>query len=128
MKEPTFIIKCRYQTWSDNGKVFTDWFVYDSGEYTEQTGKEQIKFIKKEYEFIDKKTHLKHEYTLVPYSEYVAEQKELEKNIKKAHKRDEKYFASDEWKDLKHKKYVARKERKQKQEEYNKMIEELSKQ
>ena len=120
-----FIIKCRYQYWSDNGKDFTDWFVQDSNKYDEQSGNEKIKQMKKDFKFIDDKTHLKHEYKLTPYDEYLSELSDIEKHIQKAHERDEKYFASDEWKELKHKKYVARKERKQHQEEYNKMMEEL---
>ena len=52
---------------------------------------------------------------------------ELQHYIDDARARDEAYYASDAWKELKHKKYVARKERKKHQEEYNKMMEELKK-
>ena len=120
-----YIIKCRYEYFADGGKKFTDWFIWDSTPNTEEECNEKIKYAKSAFEYIDKKTHLKHEYKLVPNEEYEKEQQEIDKHIKAAKERDEKYFASEEWKELKHKKYVARKERKQHQEEYKKMMEEL---
>ena len=51
---------------------------------------------------------------------------ELQHYIDDARARDEAYYASDAWKELKHKKYVARKERKKHQEEYNKMMDDLN--
>ena len=128
MKEQLYIVKSRYQYYGSNGVDWTSWFVLNSEYRNKQGTEDYIKEIKHLYNDIDKRTHLKHDYMIVPVEDFENEIKELDKTINKANKRDEKYFASDEWKELKHKKYVARKERKLKQEEYLKMQEELKNQ
>ena len=76
---------------------------------------------------VDKITKCKHEYRIRTIEEVQQEMEELQHLIDEGRARDEAYYASDAWKELKHKKYVARKERKKRQEEYNKMIAELNK-
>ena len=125
MKEQLYIVKTRYEYRGNDGIQWTNWFVLNSDYMNEQMANEYIKETKKLYADIDKKTKQKHEYTLIPVIEYENELKEIEKLISSAKKRDDKYFASDEWKELKHKKYVSRKERKAKQEEYLEMQKQL---
>lgn len=128
MNEPLYVVRSRYEYRTNNGKEFTNWFLL-SPEYRNET--ESNKFIaetKKLYADIDKKTKLNHEYELYPVEKYEQDKFELEKSVEAAQKRDEAYFASDEWKELKHKKYEARKERKAKQEEYLRIQAELQKQ
>ena len=117
----------RYEYRGENGIQFTDWFKGDTGEMTKSDAEKYIKETKKEFNDIDKKTHLKHEYKLITVDEWNDICHELQKQIDEFKERDEAYFASDEWKELKHKKYVSRKERKKHQEEYNKMMAELNK-
>lgn len=128
MKEQKYVVKTRYEYRTNDGKDWTSWFISKKDEMTEAEAKEYIKTTKVQYADIDKKTKLNHEYMLVPIEEYKKEQEEINATIEKAQRRDEAYYASDEWKQLKHKKYVAKKERKAKQEEYLKMKQELEKQ
>ena len=125
MKVKKYVIKSRYEYYGESGKEFTKWFVFDNNPVSEEEANEKIKIYKDRYAYIDKKTHLKHEYMIYPFSDYTKDQKRLQKEIEMGKKRDEEYFKSDEWKELKHKKYIARKERKKHQEEYKKMMEEL---
>lgn len=127
MKDDKYIVETRYEYMSDHGKTFTDWFVLSSDERTEAEAKEYIKQISKEYAYVDKLTKCKHEYRYRTTEELSVDLAKIQKEIDKARARDEAYYASDKWKELKHKKYVARKERKKHQEEYNKMIAELNK-
>lgn len=127
MKEQLYIIKTRYEYRSADGIDWTDWFVLERTQFTEQDANQHIADTKKLYGDIDKKTKLRHEYMIVPVEEFEKELAETNKIIEEGHVRDEAYFASDKWKELKHKKYVARKERKAKQEEYLKMQEQLNK-
>lgn len=122
-----YIVMTRYEYRGENGIQFTDWFKGDTSEMTKDEALEYIKETKKGFGDIDKKTHLKHEYKLITVDEWNSICHEIQKQIDEFKERDEAYFASDEWKELKHKKYVARKERKKHQEEYNKMMAELSK-
>ena len=125
MKDDLYVVKTRYEYRGDEGIEWTKWFTLTTEYMTKSDAEEYIKNTKKLYNDIDKRTHLKHDYMAVPVFEYEKEISEIDKMIKAAKERDERYFASEEWKELKHKKYVARKERKQHQEEYNKMMEEL---
>lgn len=125
MKDDLYVVKTRYEYRGDEGIEWTKWFVLTTEYMTKSVAEEYIKNIKKLYNDVDKHTHLKHDYITVPVSEYEKEIAEIDRLIHAAQVRDEKYFASEEWKELKHKKYVARKERKQHQEEYAKMIEDL---
>ena len=122
-----YIIMTRYEYYGENGIQFTDWFNGNTDEMTKSDAEEYIKEIKKEFGDIDKKTHLKHEYKLITVDEWNSICDECQKQIDEFKERDEKYYASEQWKELKHKKYIARKERKKHQEEYNKMMVELNK-
>ena len=122
-----YIVMTRYEYWGENGIQFTDWFRGNINEMTKSEAEEYIKETKKSFGDIDRKTHLKHEYKLITVDEWNSICDEQQKRIDEFRERDEKYYASAEWKELKHKKYVARKERKKHQEEYNKMMQELGK-
>ena len=125
MKDQLYIIKTRYEYRGPDGIDWTNWFVFTRESFTKKDADELIKATKKQYADIDKKTHLKHEYMIVPVEEFEKECLEIQHQINEAQVRDEQYYASDKWKELKHKKYVSRKELKKHQEEYKKMMEEL---
>lgn len=127
MKDDKYIVETRYEYLSSQGKIFTTWFVLSSDERTEAEAEEYINQVSKDYAHIDKLTKCKHEYRIKTVEEVQQEMKELQHLIDKGRARDKAYYASDAWKELKHKKYIARKERKKRQEEYNKMMEELKK-
>ena len=127
MKDDKYIVETRYEYVSSAGRTFTKWFVLSSDERTEADAKKYIKQISKDYANIDKITKCRHEYRIRNIEEVQHEMEELQHYIDDARARDKAYYASDAWKELKHKKYVARKERKKHQEEYNKMMEELKK-
>ena len=114
----TFIIECRYETLTHEGKKFTNWFVYDSDQMSEQECNEKIKYIKETFEYIDKKTKLKHEFRLKSYEEYLKESSINVDKAKKAIKEREKYIKSDAYKELQKKKYQSNKELKEKQKKY----------
>lgn len=115
-----FIIESRYEYWTNQGKEFSNWFVLDSGKYSEKDGNEKIQNIKKTFADIDKKTKLKHEYRLSNYNEYLKAQKILDKTVENLQKHQEKYYQSKEYKELCKKKRVSAKERKEKQKQYEK--------
>lgn len=115
-----FIIESRYEYWTNQGKEFSNWFVLDSGKYSEKDGNEKIKNIKKAFADIDKKTKLKHEYRLSDYETYESSQKELNKEVKKLQKQQEKYYSSQEYKELCKKKRESAKDLKEKQNQYKK--------
>lgn len=114
----TFVIECRYETLTSEGKKFTDWFVCDSDKYDKDGALNRIKEFKENLDFIDKKTKLKHEYRLKSYKEHMKELAEFDKIIKKSIKKNEEYFKSDEYKELQKKKRQSAKERKERQKKY----------
>ena len=118
MKDDKYIVKSRYEYMSDEGTVWTNWFVLNGACMSKEQAEEFIKAHKKAYGDIDRKTKLKHEYMIVSTDDVEKERAEQQEEIIKNQLRNKIYFESDEWKDLKHKKYVARKERKAKQAEY----------
>lgn len=59
------IIECRYEHRVRTGKVFTQWFKYDTITDTELTDKEILKKAKNEVKTVDKVTKLKHEFRIV---------------------------------------------------------------
>lgn len=126
MKDNKYIVETRYEYVSSTGRTFTKWFVLSSDERTEADANKYIEQVSKDYAHIDKLTKCKHEYRIRNVEEVKQEMEELQRSIAESRARDKAYFASDEWKELKHKKYVARKERKKHQEEYNKKIKESS--
>ena len=125
MKDNKYIVETRYEYVSSTGRTFTKWFVLSSDERTEADANKYIEQISNDYDNIDKITKCRHEYRIRNVKEVQQEMEELQHYIDNARARDEAYYASDAWKELKHKKYVARKERKKRQEEYNKMMEYL---
>lgn len=116
--EKQYIIECRYETWTSEGKKFIDWFVYNSSPVTEDEAKTIIKKTKDNFVFIDQKTKLKHEYRLKEYNEYINETKIRKKELEKLAKHQEEYFKSNEYKELQKKKRQSAKERKEHQKKY----------
>ena len=124
--EDKFIIEIRYEYNSNNGKVFTNWFPMNtSTQYSEKEGKEFIKEYKKEFEYIDRKTKLKHEYRLKSYNEYQDECNKRDKEVKLLKKKQEEYYKSDAYKELQRKKRKSNKELKEHQKQYIKEHEKL---
>lgn len=119
--EDNFIIECRYEHWTKNGKEFCSWYVFDSTGYTEKEAKQKIEEQKKEFDYIDVKTKLKHEYRLTPYCEYLERLQQINKEVASLKKKQEKYYQSKEYKELLKKKRIAAKERKEKQKLYEEM-------
>lgn len=113
-----FIIECRYEYWSTNGKEFCDWFIYSDIPMIENDINKYIKEEEKKCKEIDKKTKCKREFRTKNYDIYVKEQKEFNKQLKNDIKKQEKYFASEEYKELQRKKRQSAKERKEKQKKY----------
>jgi len=116
--ENKFIVMARYEAWTSEGKQFIKWFVQNAKPMSEEEAKDYIKNVKSNFDFIDKKTKLKHEYKLYDYNEYLKEQEELQNYIKELNERTKAYYKSDEYKLLQRKKRQAAKERKVKQEKY----------
>ena len=126
MKDDKYIVETRYEYVSSTGRTFTKWFVLSFDERTEADANKYIEQISNDYDNIDKITKCRHEYRIRNVKEVQQEMEELQHYIDDARARDEAYYVSDAWKELKHKKYVARKERKKHQEEYNKMMDDLN--
>ena len=116
--EKKYIILSRYEIRKFDGIEFCPWFVYKSDPLSESEANEIIKNTKKDFGFIDKKTHLKHEYMLKEYDEFVKEQKDKQNNIKKLVKKNEAYYKSDQYKELQRKKRISTKERKENLKKY----------
>lgn len=116
--EKHYIIIGRYEHWTNNGKVFTQWFPYNTNPMSIDEAKEKIKEMKQGFVFIDKKTKLKHEYDVKLFDEYQHEQDEMTKNIEKINKSLLEYKQSAEYKELQKKKRQAAKERKERQKKY----------
>lgn len=116
--EKRYIIIGRYEHWTNNGKVFTRWFPYNTNPMSIDEAKEKIKEMKQGFVFIDKKTKLKHEYDVKLFDEYQHEQDEMTKNIEKINKSLLEYKQSAEYKELQKKKRQAAKERKERQKKY----------
>lgn len=116
--EKKFIIECRYESFGPHGKVFNNWFNWKNTPVTEEEGKRIIKETKKNFDYIDQKTKLEHEYRLKPYEDFLKEKEELEVRVKAANKKKEEYYQSDEYKELQKKKRQANKELKERQRTY----------
>ena len=124
--EDKFIIEIRYEYNSVNGKVFTNWFPMNTSmQFSENEGKAFIKEYKKDFEYIDRKTKLKHEYRLKSYNEYLDECKKRDKEVKILKKKQEEYYKSDAYKELQKKKRQSNKELKEHQKQYIKEHEKL---
>lgn len=117
-KEVYFVIECRYEIFTKQGKDFTKWFVYDSTKRTKDESETYIKEIQKDFGFIDTKTKLKHEYRLLSYTEYVNRIENLKDNVKVLEEKQKEYLKSDEYKELCRKKRISAKERKENQKKY----------
>jgi len=113
-----YIIECRYECWTSRGKEFTKWFSKGGTPMTEQEAKDKIKEFKTNFEYVDKKTKLKHEYQLKDYQEYLKEKKKEQEEIEKYKKHQEEYYKSSEYKELQKKKRQANKELKERQRIY----------
>ena len=88
--ENKFVVLSRYETWTLSGKQFTKWFAINTNPLNEEKANEYIQNQKVNFEFIDKKTKLKHEYKLQDYNEYCKEQEELKKYAQDLKKRKDK--------------------------------------
>ena len=113
-----FVVLSRYEAWTSSGKQFTKWFVINTNPLDEETATEYIKNQKINFDFIDKKTKLKHEYKLQDYNEYLKEQEELINRVKELNEKSKAYYKSDEYKQLQKQKRQAAKERKARPEKY----------
>lgn len=113
-----YIIECRYECWTPRGKEFTKWFNKGCNPMTEQEAKDKIKEFKTNFEYVDKKTKLKHEYQLKDYQEYLKEKEKEQEEIEKYKKHQEEYYKSLEYKELQKKKRQANKELKERQRIY----------
>lgn len=113
-----FIIECHYETWSNTGKKWSNWFVMKNEPMTEEDANNHIKEIKNTFSFIDQKTKLKHEYRLKSCKEHEKEMKELFKQIEENTKKQEEYYKSDAYKELQRKKRQSAKELKERQKKY----------
>ena len=113
-----YIIECRYECWTPQGKQFTKWFNKVINPMTEQEAKDKIKEFKTNFEYVDKKTKLKHEYHLKDYQEYLLEREQEQKEIKEHKKHQEEYYKSDIYKELQKKKRQSSKELKERQRKY----------
>lgn len=61
-----YLIYSRYEYWKIGPeKVFTEWSVCEDNEYDSAEADKRIKEIKSQFQDIDKKTKLKHEYKKV---------------------------------------------------------------
>ena len=113
-----YLVECRYECRTPNGKEFTKWFVKGNTPMTEQEANDKIKEFKTNFEYIDKKTKLKHEYRLKDYQEYLSEREQEQKEINENKKHQEEYYKSDAYKELQKKKRQASKELKERQRIY----------
>lgn len=61
-----YLIYERYEHWTENGKVWSNWFLTFNNIYakTEDEAKKHLKTIKSTVAYIDKKTKLKHDYEI----------------------------------------------------------------
>lgn len=116
--EEKFIIIYRYEHLSKDGKRFTDWVNFEVEPMDKEEALNKIKELKTEVKDIDKKTKLKHEYDIKPYSQYVSEVEELYKTINELNKKNKAYFKSAEYKELQRKKRQSAKELKERQKKY----------
>ena len=116
--ENKYIILSRYEVWTSHGKDWTKWFAYNTIPMSEKEANEVIKTTKKDFDFIDQKTKLKHEYMLKDNEEYLNEQKEMIKHLEEVNKKQAEYYKSDEYKELQKKKRQSAKERKERQKKY----------
>ena len=116
--ENKYIILSRYEVSTSHGKAWTKWFAYNTTPMSEKEANEVIKNTKKDFDFIDQKTKLKHEYMLKDNEEYLNEQKEMVKHLEEVNKKQAEYYKSDEYKELQKKKRQAAKERKERQKKY----------
>ncbi len=116
--ENKYLILTRYEHRVLNGITWTKWFPLNTRCYSKNEADELVENHKENFAYIDKKTKLKHEYTLKLYDEYINEQKANIDRIKKLEEESKAYYKSDEYKELQKKKRQATKERKERQKKY----------
>ena len=116
--ENKYLILTRYEHRVLNGITWTKWFPLNTHCYSKNEADELIEKNKEDFIYIDKKTKLKHEYTLKLYDEYINEQKANIDRIKKLEEESKAYYKSDKYKELQKKKRQAAKERKERQKKY----------
>ena len=116
--ENKYLILTRYEHRVLNGITWTKWFPLNTHYYSKNEADELIEKNKEDFIYIDKKTKLKHEYTLKLYDEYINEQKANIDRIKKLEEESKAYYKSDKYKELQKKKRQSAKERKERQKKY----------
>ena len=114
----SFVIECRYETWSNIGKKWSNWFIVESNPMSKDEANNYIIEIKNTFGFIDKKTKLNHEYRLKSYNEYTNEINNFLVEIEEYSKKQAAYYKSAEYKELQRKKRQYNKELKERQKKY----------
>ncbi len=61
-----FIILCRYESWTDNGKDWSKWFVRDHKPRTLSEAKKRVEILKSRSSETAKITKLGYEFKLIP--------------------------------------------------------------
>lgn len=120
MKSNKFITLCRYQHWTNEGKQWSGWYVYESSPKDENDEIKLIAKLKTEIKQLDMKSKLNHEYMMQLYEEYLDDMKQIAKNIKQLQQANAKYRKSAEYKNMLKAKRSSAKELKVKQIEYMK--------
>jgi hypothetical protein len=114
----SFVIECRYEIWTSTGKGWSNWFILKSDQMSKDEANDYITETRNAFDFIDKKTKLKHEYRLKSYNEYANEMNDLLAEIEESSKKQAAYYKSAEYKELQCKKRQYTKELKERQKKY----------
>lgn len=114
-----YIIKTRYEYFtSDNGKQFTDWFVFYYTPVSYNEAEHLIEQFIETYKSNDKITKQNHEYKIVSYNEYKNELNAIIQSANESSKKADEYRKTDEYKQSLKRKREQAKERKQRQQNY----------
>ena len=85
--EGKYIVICRYETYNSTGKIWGKWYNKRRKPLSKGECLEVIAQLRKEFEYIDRKTKLRHEYSIKPYREYLKELEEIKKIVENAKKK-----------------------------------------
>lgn len=118
MIKEQYIVICRYEHMTTEGKQFTKWFVEDGTPRELDDAKQKIKKLKSDCKDIDNKTKLKHEYDVKLYSEHLKELEDIKNRASEAARKYEEYKKSDEYKAIQKRKRQQAKEAKERQKRY----------
>jgi len=87
-----YIVYCRYEYQSLNGKTFTEWFKFGPGHNSEKEAKEFIKSKLDTIRDVDRHTKLKHEFEIRYIDEMLIPQPKLTRPKGRPKKIDEEYL------------------------------------